>query len=182
MKKTFAVFAVLALLVVGTTLSAQSVVKSATFTFGSPASSTATCFPITSWNGVPDAYPEDMGAMCPNQGDPNGGYGSFLDVPFQLGFLNNGYLAGCNPLTWGQKTFTTGDGTHAGDAFTQPAITSCPYYTGEYGGSSNNLSVGWSIVANFTVVKHTYCGRYGCHSFLSNVLTGGTGMVSETQN
>lgn len=176
MKKLSAVFAVLALLVVGAcTLRAQSVTKSATFTFGSP----APCAAITVWNGVPAAYPEDMGTICPNQGDPSGGYGSFLSVPFQLGFLNNGYLAGCNPLTWGQKTFTTGDGTHAGDAFTQPAITSCPYYTGEYG--NPGLSVGWSIVANFTVVKRTYCGRYGCHSFLSNVMTGGTGAVQETQ-
>jgi hypothetical protein len=176
-KSVPAVLATLALFVMGITVStkAQTITRSATFTFGSP----APCSNITSWNGVANAYP-DMGGICPYQGDTYGGYGSFLDVPFQLGFLNNGYLAGCNPLTWGQKTFTNGDGTHAGDTFTQPAVTNCPYYTGEYGDPS--LSVGWSIVGSFAVVSHTYCGRYGCHTFLSTVLKSGTGVVVETQN
>jgi hypothetical protein len=177
-RKLYAVLAILALFVVGApAVKAQSVVKSATFTFGPAVTTTATCFPVTMWNGVTNAYPEDMGAICPYQGDSYGGYGSFLSVPWQLGFLNNGYLAGCNPMIWGQKTPTNGDGTHAGDTFTQPATTTCPYYT-----TPNGVSVGFNIVGNFTVVKHTSCGRYGCRSFLSNVLTGGTGVVEETQN
>jgi hypothetical protein len=152
----------LALLVSGaTSAKAQTVVLSATFTFGS----TIPCSDITSWNGNSAAYPEDMGAICLSQGDPYGGYGSYLDVPFQLGFLNDGYLAGCNPLAWGQKTFTSGDGTHNGDTFTWPANTTCPYYT-----TPSGLSVGFSIVGSFTVVQHKSC-RYGrCVTWFSNVL------------
>ena len=170
------VLATLALLVVGlfaVPARAQTIVLSATFTFGS----TVTCSNITSWNGGSTAYPEDMGSICPNQGDLYGGYGSFLDVPWQLGFLNNGYLAGCNPLTNGQKTFTSGDGTHNGDTFTWPASTTCPYYT-----TAGGLSVGFSIVGSFTVAKHQSC-RYGrCITWFTNVLNSGTGIVEETQN
>ncbi len=155
----------------------------ATFTFGP----TTTCSPILSWNGVENAYPEDMGAICPYQGNPTGGYGSFLEVPWQLGFLDNGLLQGCDPMVWGQKTFaqrpdgTVGDGTRAGDAFTQPAATTCPYYVGEYGGAiPDNFLPQFSIVANFTVVKITTCGRYRCQSHLQSNLTDGTGVVEET--
>ena len=150
----------------------------ATFTFGP----TTACSAI-----VLNDDPNLTGTICPYQGDPSGGYGSFLDVPYQLGFLNNGYLAGCDPMVWGQKTFaqrpdgTTGDGTQAGDTFTQPASTTCPYYTGEYGGAiPDNFLPQFSIVANFTVEKIISCGRYGCRSFLKTRLTGGTGVVEET--
>ncbi len=157
---------------------AQTVVLSDNFTFNG----TTPCSSITSWNGNPNAYPQDMGGICLNQGDSYGGYGSFLDVPFQLGFLNNGYLAGCNPLAWGAKTFTIGDGTHNGDAFTVAGNTTCPYYTGEYGGASNNLLVGFNVVASYTVVQHRSCNRGRCITYFTNVLQGGTGTVEETQN
>ena len=95
----------------------------ATFTFG----------PTTACSAIVLNDDQNLtGTICPYQGDPSGGYGSFIDVPYQLGFLNNGYLAGCDPMVWGQKTFaqrpdgTTGDGTQAGDTFTQPAATTCP--------------------------------------------------------
>lgn len=155
---------------------AQAVVLSDHFTFngGTPCSS------ITSWNGDPNAFPEDRGSICLGQGDPYGGYGSSIDVPFQLGFLNNGYLAGCNPLAWGPKTFTIGNGTHNGDAFTVAGSTTCPYYTGEYGGASDYLLAGFSVVAHYTVVQHRSCYRGHCITYFSNVLQGGTGIVEET--
>lgn len=157
-------------------IAAKAQAPPANFTFGPG----APCSAITSWNGVADAYPQDMGAICLNQGDLYGGYGSYIDVPWQLGFLNNGYLAGCDQIAWQPKVFTIGDGTHAGDAFTVAGSTTCPYYTGEYGGVSDNLLDGFSVVASYTVVQRKTCGRYGCHTYLSNVLTGGTGTVTET--
>jgi hypothetical protein len=169
--------AVVVLLLAGITSKAQTTVLSDNFTFNG----TTPCSNITQWNGVPNAYP-DMGSICLNQGDEYGGYGSFLDVPFELGFLNNGYLAGCDPLVWDPKTFTIGDGTHNGDAFTVAGKTTCPYYTGEYGGSSNTLSVGFSAVASYTVVQHRSCYRGSCITYFTSVLTGGTGTVKETQN
>ncbi len=169
----------LALLVLSTpSAKAQTVVLSDNFTFNG----TTPCSSITSWNGDPNAYPEDRGSICLNQGDSYGGFGSFLDVPFQLGFLNNGYLAGCNPLAWGPKTFTIGDGTHNGDAFKVAGSTTCPYYTGEYGGASNNLLVGFNVVASYTVVQHRSCNRGRCITYFTNVLQGGMGTVEQTQN
>jgi len=184
MKKLFAVLATLALLVVGhfaLPAHAQGTgyfAPSATFAFGPG----APCSSITEWNGDPNAYPDEMGAVCLYQGDPYGGPGSFLSAPFQLGFLNNGYLAGCNSLTWQAKVFTKGDGTHVGDTYTQIGATTCPYYTGEYGTfqNSDHRLVGWNVVANFTIVAHRSCTRYGCRTFLSSALTGGTGTVEET--
>jgi hypothetical protein len=168
---------------------AQNPPPPANFTFaGTPILPNGTmnpCSNILTWNGSDPAnppYPYEMGAVCLHQGDSSGGYGSYLDVPFQLGFLNNGYLAGCNPLAWGAKVFTIGDGTHNGDAFVVPGTTTCPYYTGEYGTyeNSNNLLVGWSVVASYTVVKRTSCNRGRCVTYFTNVLTGGSGTVQET--
>ena len=159
------------------TAKAQTVLLSDNFTFNG----TTPCSSITSWNGNQNAYPEDMGSICLTQGDSYGGYGSFLDAPFQLGFLNNGYLAGCDPLAWGPKVFTIGNGTHNGDAFTVTGSTTCPYYTGEYGGASDNELVGFKVVANYTVVQHRSCYRGRCITYFTNVLQGGNGTVEETQ-
>ena len=175
MKRALLAVAVL-LSFVAASAKAQTIVLSDNFTFNG----TTPCSSITSWNGDPNAYPQDMGGICLSQGDPSGGYGSYLDVPWQLGFLNNGYLAGCNPLAWGQKTFIIGDGTHNGDVFKVPGSTTCPYYTGEYGGYSNNLLVGFGVVAKYTVVQQRSCSRYRCFTYLANVLQGGTGTVTET--
>jgi len=155
---------------------AQAVPASDSFTFagGGPCSS------ITSLNDS-TSYAPNQGSICLFRGDEAGGYGSFLDVPWQLGFLNNGYLAGCDPLSWQTRVFTLGDGTHAGDTFTVAGATTCPYYTGEYGTylDSNERLDGFSVVASYVVVAQRSCSRYGCHTYLSNALTGGTGTVSE---
>jgi hypothetical protein len=152
----------------------QAVPSSDTFVFGAG----QPCENITAINGDTTL----TGAICLHQGDLYGGYGSYIEVPFQLGFLNNGYLAGCNPLVWQPRVFTLGDGTHAGDTFTVAGVTACPYYTGEYGTyeNSNNRLDGFSVVADYTVVSFRSCGRFGCHTYLSSVLTGGTGVISET--
>jgi hypothetical protein len=154
-------------------------VPSAAFTFGPG----AICESITSWNGDSNAFPNEMGGICLHQVDPLTGLaGSYIDVPFQLGFLNNGYLAGCNVISWQTKVFTLGDGTHAGDTYTTAGSTSCPYYTGEYGTyqDSNQRLDGFNVVADYTMKQFRTCGRYGCHNYLQPVLTGGTGEVVET--
>lgn len=163
-------------------MSAQTVAKSDTFTFvggqvrGNPPAQQDPCAPIIAWDGVVNAYPMEMGGVCPN------GYFTSLLVPFQLGYLNNGDLDPCDPLVWGPKTFTKGDGTHAGDTYTQSGGTSCPYFTGEYGTyeNSNNRLEGWSITANFQVDTYTtyYHNRAILHYFV--VLVGGTGVVTDT--
>jgi hypothetical protein len=155
---------------------AQTVVLSDGFTFngGTP------CSAITTWNGNPNAYPGDMGAICLAQGDAEGGGGSYLDVPWQFGFLNNGYLAGCDPIAWGSKTFTIGNGTHVGDAYTMAGTTACPYYTGEYGGASDNLAVGFSVTASYVVGTKCNYYRGRCIPYFVNVLQGGSGTVVET--
>jgi len=153
-----------------------TVALSAGFTFNAASQ-------ITTWNGSDPANPPyaDMGAVSLNTAF-GGGWGSSIDVPFELGFLNNGYLADCNPIVWGQKAYTVGDGTHTGDQFIVPGDTTCPYYTGEYGTyeNSNNLLVGWGVIASYSVTKHTTC-RYGrCTTYYTYALLGGTGTVSET--
>src|ERR1700675_1067051 len=163
---------------------AQQLPPSADFVFAgdplTPAGTIQPCSGITAWNGDTQAYAQDMGSICLHQGDLYGGSGSYLDVPWQLGFLNNGYLAGCNALTWDARIFSIGDGTHPGDAFTQAGSTTCPYYTGEYGGDSDNILVSWSVVASYTVVQRRSCSRYRCTTYLTNVLLGGTGTVQES--
>lgn len=152
-------------------------IPSTAFTFGPGYGSAATCSVVA----FPD-YSTYSGWICLNQGDPIGGYGSYLDVPFQLGYLNNGYLAGCNPLTWQPKVFTVGDGTHNGDVFSVAGATTCPYYTGEYGtyDDSNNRLDGFNVVANYVVIQHRSCYRGRCTTYFTNTLQNGTGEVVET--
>lgn len=172
---------VLALALFAISAKAGTVVLSDTFTFGGPVG-VASCSNIATWDGSATTYAEDMGAICLNQGDTYGGYGSFLDVPEQLGYLNGGYLAGCNPIAFGPKVFTVGDGTHSGDAFTVSGSTTCPYYTGEWGTyeNSNNRLDGFSVVANYTVVQHRSCYRGRCVTYFTNVLQGGSGVVTDS--
>lgn len=161
---------VLAVLSFAVSAKAQTVVLSNNFTFaaGSP------CSAVTYDTG-------GIGTICLNQGDTYGGYGSFLDVPFQLGYLNNGYLS-CDPLVWQPKLWSIGDGTHNGDVFSVAGITTCPYYTGEYGTdfNSNNRLEGFSVIANYTVVEHRSCYRGRCINYFTNVLQGGTGTVTDS--
>jgi hypothetical protein len=80
------------------------------------------------------------------------------------------------------KAYKIGDGTCNGDAFTVPGNTTCPYHTGEYGTyeNSNNLLVGRSVVANYTVVQRKSCYRGRCSTYFTSVLQGGKGLVTET--
>jgi hypothetical protein len=166
--------AVLAMLMCAVGAKGQAVPSSDTFTFGG---STSTCASITSWNGDPNIYALDRGAVCLHS-SVGGGYGSAIEVPFQLGFLNNGFLVPCDPFTF-TKAWTSGDGTHDGDTFTLTGATTCPYFTGEYGGYSDNLLDGFSVVASYTHVAHSYYYRGRKYTYFTDVLEGGTGMVSE---
>lgn len=165
--------------------SAQTVTKSDTFTFttGAVISRYAlppSCGAITEWDGVTNAYPEEMGGVCLSI---PGGYGASIDVPFQLGYLNDGYLSPCDPISnWSAKTFTLGDGTHNGDVFTVTGSTTCPYFTGEYGTdyNSNNRLEGFSVTASYTVFKYASCYRGRCSTMTEYFLTGGTGMVTDS--
>jgi hypothetical protein len=173
-----------ALLFVAVAAQAQTPPPPAEFTFAGtpplPNGTTPACSAITSWNGDSTIYPEDRGAICLYQGSPSGGYGAYLSVPWQLGFLNNGFLEGCDPLKWDSKVFTIGNGTHAGDAFTVAGSTTCPYYVCEYGCATSDYLVGWSVVASYTVIQRKSCNLGRCVTYLTNVLTGGTGTVEET--
>ena len=140
---------------------------------------------ITSWDGSdPSAppYPGDMGAVSLRTSF-GGSYGSAIDAPFQLGYLNNGFLAPCDPLTLGPKVWTIGDGTNIGDTFTQYGATTCPYFTGEWGtyNNSNNRLDGFSVDATYTIVQGPRtCPRFKpCYYPHITVLTGGTGMITD---
>jgi hypothetical protein len=139
---------------------------------------------IVSWNGSDPAnppYPGDMGAVSLTSafGSP----GSGIEVPFQLGYLNNGFLVPCNAITWGPKVYTTGDGTNIGDKYTISGSTDCPYFTGEYGDyqNSKNRHDSWSVVAVYKVTNKQISCRYGrCTTRYTITLQGGTGTVTET--
>jgi hypothetical protein len=179
MKRALLAAAVLMLSFVTASAKAQTVVLSGAFVFNSNSQ-------ITSWNGSDPAtppYPNEMGAVS-LYSSFGGGYGSAIDVPSQLGFLNNGYLSPCNPISFGPKTWISGSGTQSGDKYTVSGSTTCPYFTGEYGNydNSNNLLAGFSIMATYVHTGHTSC-RYGrCVTYYIDVLQGGTGTVTETQN
>jgi hypothetical protein len=139
---------------------------------------------ITAWNGVPNAYPYDMGAVS-LLSSFGGSYGSAIDVPSELGYLNNGLLAPCDPMTFSPRVWTIGDGTHVGDAFTQHSTTTCPYFTGEWSTylNSNNRLDGFSIDANYVFVrsKQRICPRFKpCYYPIVIVMLPGTGTVTDT--
>lgn len=155
------------------TPSGKAQTMSATFTFGGNSNGQG-CVDNTSWNGDSTTYAQDMGAICFNQADPDSGptNASYLDVPWQLGFPNNGFLDSCNGLSWGPKRYTTGDGTHTGDSYTESASTTCPYQ------STPTQTVGFSFTATYSIVKHQSC-RYGrCFTWYVSTLLGGSGTVT----
>ena len=141
---------------------------------------------ITSWDGSDPSnppYPYDMGGVS-LMTDFSHGYGSAISAPFQLGYLNNGDLSPCDPLTLGPKMWTIGDGTNIGDTFTQHGTTTCPYFTGEWGtyNNSNNRLDGFSVDATYTIVQGPRtCPRYHpCYYPHLTVLVGGTGTITDT--
>jgi hypothetical protein len=172
------IFPILAvLLFVTNQAKAQTVSLSNTFVFNANSQ-------ITSWDGSDPAnppYPYEMGAVSLNSSFGSG-YGSAIDVPFQLGYLNNGYLSPCNPIAFGQKVWTIGNGTHTGDTFTVSGSTTCPYFTGEWGTyeNSNNRLDGFSVTATYVRTSHTAC-RYGrCTTYYTDTLQGGSGTVTDS--
>jgi hypothetical protein len=170
-----------ALIVLGATsakTSAQAINFSNNFAFDAKGA-------ITSWDGVPNAYP-DMGAVSLYTSFGSG-FGSAIDVPFELGYLNNGFLAPCDPLMWGTKTWTIGDGTHNGDVYTIHGVTTCPYFTGEWGDyqNSNHRLDGFSVDANFVTELVCKKDRFRrCVKPLVLIpiymLTGGAGTVTDS--
>lgn len=156
---------------------AQTVVLSDTFAFDNNSQ-------ITSWNGSDPAnplYPGEMGAVSLTSSF-GGGYGSAIDVPWQFGFLNNGYLSPCNPIVFGPKTWTAGNGTHSGDVYNVSGSTTCPYFTGEYGNdyNSENRLDGFSVTATYVHTVHTSCSRGRCVNYFIDTLQGGTGTVTDS--
>jgi hypothetical protein len=144
-------------------LSAQS----ATFTFGPTAqNSSHSCSVITSWNGDPNAFPQDMGSIClalyPY-------YTTDIYVPFQLGFPNNGFLTQ-GATYWGTLTWASGCGPNiAGCTATQP-FTANQFYDG------GNTTVVATV--SFVVVETTSCYRGRCTHIYHNEVTGGSGTVT----
>ena len=152
MKRALLAAAVLMLSFVTASAKAQTVVLSGAFVFNSNSQ-------ITSWNGSDPAtppYPNEMGAVS-LYSSFGGGYGSAIDVPSQLGFLNNGYLSPCNPISFGPKTWTSGSGTQSGDKYTVSGSTTCPYFTGEYGNYDNSDQLLWYSVELMRKFKGTGC-------------------------
>ena len=140
---------------------------------------------ITSWDGSDPAnppYPYGMGAVCLTS-ICGGGYGSGIEIPFQLGYLNNGFLSPCNALTFSGKTWVIGDGTHNGDTYVITGSTLCPYFTGEYGTSGNSYNIldGFSVSVKYVRNFQRLCGRTGCHLFPVDMLQSGTGVAQQTE-
>jgi hypothetical protein len=137
---------------------------------------------ITTWNGVTNAYPYAMGSVSLVNVNY---YGSGIDVPFQLGYLNNGELLSCLPMNFGPQIWTIGTGTAVGDTFFQSSTTTCPYYTGEYETylNSNNRLDGFSVVAKYVYVlsNKRICPRFKpCYYPIIPKLAGGTGTITDT--
>ena len=162
MKKLLALTALLSGICTGTLTQAQT--KSDTFTFGSAGvigtTQSSNCSPITAWDNVVDAYPQDMGEVCFNF-YPDGFSG--MEIPFQLGYPNNGFLLDNTPFTWGPMVSTsTNTYTQAGTAA----------YTGYGAGVVVNVNI------NVVVTYVRSCGHGICHYFPVHTLTGGTGGVT----
>ena len=180
MKCRFAVVAA-ALAVLG--LPCLSRAQSTTFTFGgqpNPLTSTSLqtehCSEMTSWNGIPalnpdgtpnidNPFPYNMGDIC-LQIYPSA-Y-TDIDVPWQLGFPNNGFLQQCAPTVWGPLVFDgSGAQNIAGSTATQTFTSS-----GCYDGDNTTITA----TVNYVVVSRRFC-HYICKTSYANQVTGGSGSV-----
>ena len=133
---------------------------------------------ITSWNGSDPAnppYPYEMGSV--SLGNQSG-----IAIPFQLGYLNNGDLEPCDPITWGAKTWIIGNGTHSGDTYTLPGSAACPYFTGEYGTSGNSSKThdSFSVTVTYVRTLRRVCYRGGCTTQVTDTEQGGMGTAEQT--
>jgi hypothetical protein len=169
-------FSILALLTLSVPLCAQNLTfypRTDTFVFDKAGE-------ITSWDGSDSAnppYPYSMGSV--NLSSPFPG----IDIPFQLGYLNNGFLQPCDPIAWEAKVWVIGDGTHKGDTYTLSGSTACPYFTGEYGASGNsyNIADSFSVVATYVRNFIKTCGHGHCIVLPKDTLSGGTGVAQQKE-
>lgn len=140
--------------------------QTATFTFGAVLASNGECTEVTSWNGVTDAYPEDMGSICFNLGEyPYSG----MEIPWQLGFPNNGFLLDQTPFTY-SAPFNVVGGLHTnGGTFQETGVAA-------YAGYGQGVTV--SVLLNFSVTVTKWC-RFGrCNYLTTYNVTGGSGVVT----
>lgn len=198
MKKLIAVASavLITLLVMGATTRAQApAAVSVPFTYGAGDGNGAGCTNLLTVNDT--TYPQDEGSICFNKPDLYAaGVGFFLSLPWETGTANNGYLDGCNPLTYSAKVWqqrsdgTMGDGTKDGDQFVWPATTFCPYQSGAlYGPNFPSFNINVSLAENW-VVKLTpqpqRCGSgkwwHRCYQppKLIPAFLGGSGVMDQT--
>ena len=143
---------------------------SASFTFGglpSPFTSQQRCANITSWTPSGPFLP-DSGEICLALYPAV--YTS-IEIPFQLGFPNNGYLQGCEPTVWGPLVWQNGGSQNvAGSTAIQTFVAS-----GCYDGGNTTVTA----TVKYVVVSFRSCGRTGCRTFYGNQVTGGSGTVTD---
>lgn len=90
-------------------------------------------------------------------------------------FPNNGKLASCSAITWGQNQWGTRadgsimDGTKAGDYYTRLGSATCS----EWNGSANI-----SLTEFRQFIDHVTCGRGSCHHYLVDTLVSGSGTAT----
>lgn len=161
---------------------AQTLTKSFSqdFTFGPSystqySSGSPTCSPITSitgWSGT------GGGEVCYGSDY----YGANIDVPFQLGFLNNGYLDPCSQMHFGAPVWLKGNATTVGSIYYINGSTTCPYFTGEYGTdfNSNDRLDGFTVMIEHSIASSYKTCRLGrCVTHYVDIVTGGTGTITD---
>lgn len=164
-------------------LSAQTTLT-ATFTYGPINGSGTTCSDIISWTFGGQTYTNNAvywdngvetiiqtGAFCSGQADPDSGpegFYSYLEIPFQFGFQNNGYWA-ATPTTVGPRVCNpnVGSGTCTvnGDQYSITRVGTSVYGT-------------YTATSTYKVNILKSC-RYGrCVSYYSDILLGGSGTAT----
>lgn len=116
------------------------------------------CENNTSWNGV--NYPNENGDVC-FSGQPTL---TGIEIPYQLGVPNNGYLLNSCTATFGEPQ---GSWARAGNTFTIAGSASCTY------------NVSFTFTQNYTVTNvHESCYRGPCTIYMNYMVTGGSGVVT----
>jgi hypothetical protein len=104
----------------------------------------------------------------------NGGFLWLLELPWSLGFPNDGFLDCSSKITFGTKQWGTRpdgtkmDGTKAGDYYTLTGTTTCPLWNG---------TTDISLTALRQMVSYRSCGHGVCRTFLGDTMEGGIGVA-----